>query len=50
MEIKRTRFNRSERVLLKVMVFVIALVFLLIAAESVINMVECDKSRVINLT
>ena len=50
MEIKRARFNRSERVLLKVMVFVIALVFLLIAAESVINMVECDKSRVINLT
>jgi hypothetical protein len=50
MENKRARFNKSERVLLRVMVFVIAIVFLLIAAECVINLVECEKSRVINFT
>jgi hypothetical protein len=50
MENKRARFNRSERILLRIMVFVIALVFVLIAVESVINLAECEKSRVINFT
>ncbi len=50
MENKRARFNRSERMLLKVMVVVVALVFVLIAVECVINLVECEKSRMINFT
>lgn len=50
METKRARFNRSERIILKVMIFVITLVFALLAVESVINMVECEKERIINFT
>ena len=43
METKRARFNRSERLLLKVMIVVITLVFALLAVETVINMVGCEQ-------
>ena len=50
MEVKKARFNLYEKRMLRVMIFVLAVYFGLMTAETVMNLMYCNDSRQLNFS